>query len=108
MLLAHLQLRILPSARGVSAAEWRLHIDFGLLLGPKLQCHIGNHDRNVPARELRRNRPDLLNLCSLLLGTFLLELEPHRLYRRRLALQLLRSAELARCERSRAPRPDLG
>ena len=49
----------------------------------------------MSARELRRERSDLFSFRSLLLGTRLSELDLHGLYRRRLRLQLLCSAELA-------------
>jgi len=96
VLLANLQLGILPSTCLVSAPEQRLYLDFRLLLGPELQYHTGKHDRMVSARELRWQRPGLLSLQWLLRRTHLSEFELYGLYRRRLGLQLLCSAELAR------------
>ena len=80
MLLADLHLGIMPGSRRVSAVERRLHIHFGLLRGSGLQCPSGEHDRNLPARQLSRNRPGLLGDWSLLLRLGLSEPERHDLH----------------------------
>jgi hypothetical protein len=95
LLLADLHLGILPGSRRVSAVEWQLHIHFGLLRGSELQCPSGQHDRNLPARQLSWKWPGVLGDWPLLLRLGLSERELHDLHGLRSCLHLRCSAELA-------------
>jgi hypothetical protein len=88
MLLADLQLGILSGSRRVSAVERQLHIRFRLLLGSELQHPSGQHGRNLSAKQLSRNWPNLFGGFPLLLWPRLSEREFHDLHGRRSRLHV--------------------
>ena len=94
MLLAGLQRWIVPGSRCLSAVERRLHLHRRLLLGAELQRAGRKHDWNLPAKQLSRRWPAVLDEYCLLLWLVLCQLEPDCLHHARSTLPLRDSAEL--------------
>ncbi len=74
-----------------------MHLDCGLLLGAELQRSGGKHDGNLPAKQLPRHWPVVLDKHPLLLRLVLPQRERDGVREPGSRLHLRGAAELSRC-----------
>jgi len=80
-----------------------MHLDFGLLLAAELQRSGGKHDGNLPAKQLPRHWPVVLDRLPLLLRLVLSQRERNDLHESRSRLHPRGAGELSRCREGERP-----